>query len=84
MKLKKWIKFVDPLADIVIYTQDSKEDEPAYEGSLLNMPWYYMDMEIGREDDSCDEPIYISMKEKTFLNGTKSKIPIVIINLIEK
>ena len=58
MKFKKWIKYVDLLTYIVIWTDDVKE-EPAFKGYLIDMPWIYMDMKIGRSknDENEDEPI---------------------------
>ena len=35
MKLKKWIKAVDPLIDVVIWTQDDNES-PSFEGSMFD------------------------------------------------
>lgn len=78
MKFKKWMKMVDPICDVVIWTQDD-EDEPAFEGSLLDVPWYFMDFKIGRADKKdYDEPIYISQHTNKF-NVT---LPCIVVNLI--
>ena len=77
MKFKKWMKCIDPIVDVIIWTQDDDE-EPAFEGSLLDMPWYYMDFQISRADGDCEEPIYISEHTNKYGN----KMPCVVVNLI--
>jgi len=64
MTLRKWLKYVDPLVDIVIWSQDDDET-PFYEGSVLDIPWTIVDSEIGREDPTdTSEPIYISTTDE--------------------
>ena len=80
MILKEWIKLVDPIVDVVIWTQDDK-DEPAFEGSVLDIPWWLADCEIGRADSfDCDEPIYIS----THTNRFNHELPVIVINCLVK
>lgn len=76
MTLKKWIKQVFPIVDVTIYTQD--DDEPAFTGSALDIPWYMVDYQIGREKDNDEEPIYIT----TQLNSFGHTVPAIVINLI--
>jgi len=83
MKLKKWLKMVDPLVDVVIYTPDDDE-VPAFEGSALDIPWSLTDYKLGRKDDDTEEPIYISVKEKTYANGNVGTVPVIIINVIDE
>lgn len=83
MKMKKLIKILDPLTYIEIWTDEPLEDdEPNYEGYLLDMPWYFLNYEIGRPpEDSSDEPIYVSI----FHNIKTQRLePVVVINLIAK
>lgn len=80
MKLKKFLKMIDPVGiNVVIWTQDSTvEDGPEYEGTVFNIPWWLMDCHIGRVDDP-EEPIYMYTKE----NEYKALIPTIVINVIE-
>ena len=78
MKLKKLANMIDWLTHIVIWTEDSVNDEePAWEGYWMNIPWVYMNMKIGRPAGETEEPIYISRKEN-------SNEPIMVINLLER
>ena len=79
MTLKKWLKYVDPIVDIIIWSQDDDET-PFYEGSVLDIPWTIVDSEIGRADPTdIDEPIYISTIDK---NGWVC--PVIVANIILK
>ena len=79
MTLKKWLKYIDPIVDITIWTQDDDET-PSYEGSVLDIPWTIVDSEIGRADPTdTDEPIYISITDK---NGLMC--PKIVANIILK
>ena len=78
MKLKDLIPLIDWLSHVVIWTEDSAEDEePAFDGCVMEIPWIYMDMKIGRPQGEIEEPIYISQKE-----GTHE--PVMVINLLER
>ena len=74
MKLKNWIKQIDPIIDCEIWGFDDKE--PIFEGSVLHIPWKIIDLEIGRTDSS-EEPIYFSSD----LGNGRSGI---VINVIEE
>lgn len=76
MKMKKFIKLVDFLTTIRIFTPDDG-DEPEWEGYLLEMPWYYLDYKIGRPAGDDEEPIYIYYDEDKRHN-------IMVINLLPK
>lgn len=77
MKFKKWMKVVDPICDVSIWTQYDN-DTPAFEGCLLDVPWYFLDYEIGRADNNSDEPIIIS----TYIDKHSRRMPIIVISLI--
>ena len=77
MKFKKWLKLVDPIVDVVIWTQDNP-DEPTYEGSALDIPWYMVDWKIGRADGDTEEPIYISRHKNKYGN----EVECIVVNLI--
>lgn len=79
MILKDWLKCIDPLlVDVVIWTSDDRE-EPAFEGSVLDIPWYLVDYSIGRGEfsENEDEPIYFSIKKNE--NGVI--LPLIVINV---
>lgn len=76
MKLINWIELIDPIVDVVIFVD--AEEEKRYEGSLLDMPWYLINHEIGRFDKDEEEPIFISYKE----NKYGAILPTITINLI--
>lgn len=76
MKFKKWLKAVDPITDVRIYTQE--EEEPVFEGSMSDIPWYLLDYSIGTESN--EKPIYII----TYRNEHKIELPMIVINLIAK
>lgn len=78
MTLKQWIKVIDPCIDVVIWG-NTTENEPIYEGSLFNIPWIYMDYQIGRPDGNTEEPIYITQKT----NEYGVTLPCITINVIE-
>lgn len=77
MKLKKFMKLIDPIVDVIIWTNDDNE-EPSFEGSILNIPWWYLDLKIGRRPEDSEEPIYISEHTNKF--GHKE--PCIVINLL--
>lgn len=77
MKLKKFLKIIDPIVDVVIWTSDDKE-KPAFEGSMLDIPFVYMDYKIGRKNSkNKEEPIYINIHK----NKYGAILPIIVINL---
>lgn len=78
MKLGKWIKVIDPVIEVEIWSQYT-EDEPLYKGSMFNIPWTLVDKEIGRVDDITNEPIFIVQRE----NEYGVTLPCIIINIIE-
>lgn len=65
MKLINWIEFINPNINVIIFVDN--EQEARYEGLLLNMPWYLINYEIGRNNEDEDEPIIISCKENVII-----------------
>lgn len=61
MKLGKWLRYVDPIVEVTIFTDKTPPDVPAFSGSLLDLPKKYKKMKIGRaEFDDREEPIFIT------------------------
>ena len=79
LKLKDIIYMIDPIVDVIIWTQDNIEaNGPDWEGWLLDLPWFYLDYEIGSLDPNADEPI--SFRED--LGETHNHRSGIVINLI--
>lgn len=80
MKLKKWLKYLDPIGEkIRIYTD--KHEKAVFVGDIWDIPKKYKNMKIGRaEDDGGDEPIFITH----FTNEHGVVLDCITINLIEK
>ena len=57
MKLKKFIKQIDPIVDVIIW--GSKHEYPLYEGAMFDIPKNITKYKIGRTDGSSEEPIFI-------------------------
>ena len=63
MKLRKFLKVMDPLVRCKIWTSDQAEDAttPEFEGWLMDIPWYFTEYEIGRPKGSpSDLPIFFA------------------------
>lgn len=80
MKLGKWLKYLDPLMDVTIFTNKSPADTPAFEGHLFDLPNKYKKMKIGRPADDVVEPIFVTH----YVNKNGATIDHITINLIEK
>lgn len=77
MKLKKWLKYVDPIIDVKIF--ESNTEEPAFEGAAFDIPWSLVERKIGRADNTDkDEPIYIC----SHTNQYNTELPLIVINII--
>lgn len=74
MKLKKLIKYMDSLTEVIIWGDN--EEEPLFKGCILYIPWHLIDLEIGRKNSPEDEPIYI-------YNDKEKNDAIMVINVIE-
>lgn len=80
MKLKKWLKYMDPIVNVTVFTDKTPSDAPAFSGCLLDLPKKYKKMKIGRaEFDDGEEPIFIT----TFKNEHGVILENITINLIE-
>ena len=76
MKLKKWLKYVDPIVDVKIF--ESGSEESIFEGAAFDIPWQLVEHEIGRVDDTDkDEPIYIC----SHTNQYNTELPLIVINI---
>ena len=78
MKSKKLLKLMDGTDRVTLWTNDDEEN-PAFEGFVMDVPWYLTEYKIGREDDE-EEPIFM-----TICNHPKNKdikVATMIINLI--
>lgn len=49
MKLNDIIRHICPIENVVIYCD--REDEPVYEGFLLDLPWYLLDYYLDTNDE---------------------------------
>lgn len=80
MKLKKWLKYVDPIGEKVsIYTD--KHEKAVFEGDIWDIPKKYKNMKIGRPPGNDDEePIFITH----FTNQHGAILDRITINLLEK
>lgn len=77
MKLKKFIKQIDPIVDVIIW--GSKHEYPLYKGPMFDIPKKIKKYKIGRVTDLDEEPVYIIVKT----NRHNAILPIIIINVIE-
>lgn len=68
MKLKKFLKMVDSVDDIILWSDNDNEKEPFYKGCILYVPYYLLNHKIARMEDG-DEPICIVHYENEY--GTK-------------
>jgi hypothetical protein len=76
MKLKKWLKYVDPIVDVKIF--EGEEEDPVFEGPLFDIPWGLTEHEIGRVDNTDkDEPIFIC----SHVNQYNVELPLIVINI---
>ena len=83
MKLADLLKVVDPILDVHIWTQfDDEESGPSFSGSMLDIPWIYLECKIGfpKGKDEGELPIYVSID--TNKNGVD--LPYMAINIIDK
>lgn len=80
MKLKKLLKMIDPIGDIIIWTSDNDE-EAVFEGSIMDTPWWLLDLKIGRgkdDEDPNEPPMFLTTRTNEY--GTK--LPCLVVNLI--
>ena len=83
MKLVDLLKVVDPILDVYIWTQfDTEESGPSFSGSMLDIPWIYLDKKIGfpKDKDEGELPIFIT----TETNEYGANLPCMTINIIDE
>ena len=78
MTLREWLEKIDLVVDVKIWGQDN--EIPLFEGAAFDIPWTIVDFQIGRMEDSTEEPIYIC----TYENKNNVIHPMIVINVIEK
>lgn len=59
MKLKKFLKIVDMIDDIIIWSNNDDTDEPLYKGSILYVPYHLLDLKIAKHIEDDEKPICI-------------------------
>jgi hypothetical protein len=59
MKLRKWLKYINPIGlTVIVWDIDADEEEgPIYEGSAFDLPWWIGEAKITKEAGDFDEPI---------------------------
>jgi len=63
MKLKKFLKLIEPLDEVTIYTQYDEDGSPTYEGDILHIPWWLMnDAKVVKMKNE-DKPAHLWYKE---------------------
>lgn len=72
MKLDDIIRHICPIESVVIYCD--RENEPVYEGFLLDLPWYLLDYYLDSNEEY--EAIHSFYNKENNSNG-------LVINLIE-
>ena len=69
MKLKKFLKMVNKIDDIIIWFEnDNDEDGPAYKGSILHVPYYLLDYKLAMHREEDEKPICIVHYENEYGN----------------
>lgn len=58
MKLKKFLKMVDEVDDIIIWFDD-EEDGPEYKGSILYVPYYLLNYKLATHRADDEKPVCI-------------------------
>lgn len=68
MKLKKFLKMVDSIDDIILWSDREDTNDPLYKGCILYVPYYLLNHKIAHMEDG-DKPICIVHYENKY--GTK-------------
>lgn len=69
MKLKKFLKMVDSVDDIILWSNREDTNDPLYKGCILYVPYYLLNCKIAARTDDNDTPICIVHYENEY--GTK-------------
>ena len=59
MKLKKFLKMVNMVDDIIIWSNNDDTDKPLYKGSILYVPYYLLDHKIAKHTEDDEKSICI-------------------------
>jgi hypothetical protein len=78
MKLRKFLKYVNKLDYIKIYSNETEEDV-LYEGTILDIPWWIVDCKLA-EDPEKDEPVHTWFREAE--NGPCEGMLVVTVDVI--
>lgn len=79
MKLKKLVKLFSFCDSVIIWGSDN--ETPLFEGSILEIPWTFMNYKIGRKNKEDDEePIFTSIQK----NKYGATLPVITINVIDE
>lgn len=69
MKLKKFLKMVDSVDDIILWSDNDNTNDPLYKGCILYVPYYLLNHKIATHIEDGDKPICIVHYENSY--GTK-------------
>lgn len=69
MKLKKFLKMVDMVDDIILWSDNENENDPLYKGGILYVPYCLLDRKIAIHRENGEKPICIVRYENKY--GTK-------------
>jgi len=80
MILRDWLEQVDPIVDVEIWTPDDNE-EPAFAGSALEIPWVYINYRLATKKEMEGEyPIFIGIHTNQY--GVNREV--IVINIREE
>ena len=83
MKLKKFLKLIDPLSHVAIWLPEEEAiDEPAFLGSVMDVPWWLVEYYIGREEGDTEEPCYVSYDPNFYKEGRGDAV--LVINVVKE
>jgi hypothetical protein len=78
MKLRKFLKYINKLDYIKIYSNEGEEDI-IYEGTILDIPWWIVDCKLA-EDPGNNEPVHTWFYETA--NGSYEGMLVVTVDVI--
>ena len=84
MTLKKLLKYLDPLTDIVVWSNFDKDtldynDDPEFEGSAMDCPWYLANYKLVETKEATDG--YEGMRAAYVTNEYGATIPKLILEV---
>lgn len=78
-QLKDIIRLIDPLSHVALWVNDedwADDEEPAFEGSAMDVPWIYLDFYLYKDEKKDVYPMMSAV--------TENKGDLLVINLVEK